>query len=109
MTKYGEGNGKSLTKKHETCSANTFKLKLPIAMLPSASSTDPIDVRGVQQFKEIGCMEDLLGLVQHGPHRCAWRPAVQGENAVEDKLKTMQLSMYRDRQSGTLSAVTRES
>ena len=76
---------------------------------------DPIEVHCVLQFKEtgcmeeIGCMKDLLGLVQHGPHRCAWGPAVQGENAVEDKLKTMQLSMYRDRQSGTLSAVTRES
>ena len=37
MTKYGEGNDKSLTGKHETFGINTFKLKLPIAMLPSAS------------------------------------------------------------------------
>ena len=44
---------------------------------------DPIGVHGAQQSK--------------------------AKNAVEDKLKTMQLSMYRDRQSGTLSAVTTES
>ena len=32
-----EGNDKSLTGKHEAFGINTFKLKLPIAMRPSAS------------------------------------------------------------------------